>query len=280
MIVRKRINDFLMNLDIHDEGISKVLYDHGGREKAFMFLLNQTVNNGMICLDLGGNIGYTTLTMLRNVGEEGFVYAVEPDSRSIEILKKNIIDNGYADRCEVTEYAISDYDGMIDFWESSKPNLSGIKKNSYSVTKKRVKCYSIKTFLEKRNYPNFVKMDVEGHEVKILESGLDYFEENHGSTSILLEVHPQYYNENNNLEKILNEYFNLGFSCRWVVSTPIPQPKLFRKAGYKPLKTFHTDGFHRGLYNNIRNDDLIRFSCQEHYEKGSSKIVRSFLISR
>ena len=124
MLVQKQIDDFKMNLNISDGGISSVLYYEGGREKAFMSLLNETVKEGMTCLDLGGNIGYTTLPMLRNVGPEGFVYAVEPDSQSIGILTKNVEDNGYNDRCEVTQCAISGHDGIEIFWEASKPNLS------------------------------------------------------------------------------------------------------------------------------------------------------------
>ena len=280
MLVQKRIDDFTMNLNIQDGGISSVLYYEGGREKAFMSLIKETVQEGMVCLDLGGNIGYTTLPMLRNVGPEGFVYAVEPDSQSIGILRKNVEDNGYNDRCEVVECAISDRDGTVEFWEASKPNLSSVKKNKYSTTKKEVPCYSLNTFLQDRRYPNFIKMDVEGHEVKIFEGALDYFSKNEGNTNILLEVHPNTYDKDNDFEKILREYFKLGFNSKWVIATPVPQPALFKMAGYEPVRTIQTDGFHRGIYNNISNDHLAKFACHEHLDSGSRKIVRSFMISR
>ena len=280
MLVQKQIDDFKMNLNINDGGISSVLYYEGGREKAFMSLLNETVQEGMTCLDLGGNIGYTTLPMLRNVGTEGFVYAVEPDSQSIGILRKNVEDNNYSDRCEVTQCAISGHDGIEIFWEASKPNLSSVKKNKYSTTKKEVPCFSLNTFLQYRRYPNFIKMDVEGHEVKIFEGGLDYFTKNEGHTNILLEVHPNTYDKDNDFEKILREYFKLGFNSKWAIATPIPQPALFKLAGYEPVRTIQTDGFHRGMYNNVSNDHLAKFACHEHLDSGSRKIVRSFMISR
>lgn len=262
MLVQKQVDGFNMNLNINDGGISSVLYYQGGREKAFMSILNDTVKDGMTCLDLGGNIGYTTLPMLRNVGSEGFVYAVEPDSQSIGILTKNVEDNGFNDRCEVTQCAISGHDGVEVFWEASKPNLSSVKKNKYSTTKKEVPCFSLNTFLQDRRYPNFIKMDVEGHEVKIFEGGLDYFTKNEGHTNILLEVHPNTYDSDNDFEKILREYFKIGFDSKWVIATPIPQPQLFKLAGYEPVRTIHTDGFHRGLYNNISNDHLAKFACR------------------
>jgi FkbM family methyltransferase len=280
MLVQKTIDNFKMNLNLQDGGISSVLYYQGGREKAFMSLLKETVQEGMVCLDLGGNIGYTTLPMLRNVGETGFVYAVEPDSQSIDMLRKNVEDNGFNGRCEVIECAISDHDGVVEFWEASKPNLSSVKKNKYSTTKKDVSCYSLNTFLQDRRYPNFIKMDVEGHEVKIFEGGLDYFDKNEGHTNVLLEVHPNTYDKDNDFEKILREYFKIGFNSKWVIATPIPQPQLFKMAGYEPVRTIHTDGFHRGLYDNISNDHLAKFACHEHLDSGSRKIVRSFMISR
>ena len=280
MLVQKQIDGFTMNLNINDGGISRVLYQEGGREKAFMSLLNDTVKQGMVCLDLGGNIGYTTLPMLRNVGPDGYVYAVEPDSQSIDILRKNVLDNNYSDRCEVTHCAISGHDGVEIFWEASRPNLSSVKPNKYSTNKKEVPCFSLNTFLEDRRYPNFIKMDVEGHEVKIFEGGLDYFSKNEGHTNILLEVHPNAYDKDNDFEKILREYFKIGFNSRWVVATPIPQPMLFKTAGYEPVLSIRTDGFYRGIYNNVTNDHLAKFACHQHYDSGSRKIVRSFMITR
>ena len=64
MIVEKKIDKFNMKLDLSDNGISSALYHSGAREKAFMSLLQKTVKEGDICVDLGANIGYTALFML------------------------------------------------------------------------------------------------------------------------------------------------------------------------------------------------------------------------
>ena len=40
--------------------------------------MNNTIKDGMVCIDLGANIGYATMLMIRNVGEAGYVYAIEP----------------------------------------------------------------------------------------------------------------------------------------------------------------------------------------------------------
>ena len=118
----------------------------------------------------------------------------------------------------------------------------------------------------------------------MFESGYEYFKENPGETHILLEVHPHFYSQDNDFIRILNKYFEIGFKCSYAVSTPIPEPRLFLEKGYKPEKVVSTDGFRRGIYRNIDNNDIIDIACKENiqpYSGGvSKKIVRSIMISR
>ena len=141
------------------------------------------------------------------------------------------------------------------------------------------------SFLANKKYPNFIKMDIEGHETQVFEGGLEYFKNNNeGETNILLEVHPQFYGKDNDFAKILNEYFKIGFKPKYVITTPVGQPKLFKEKGYEPFQQVHTDGVVRGIYDNISAEDLIEFACKENIEdsgrKVSKKIVRSFMIAR
>ena len=278
--VKKQIGNFIMTLDLASEGISKVLYHVGARERAFMTLLYNEINNGDVCIDLGSNIGYTTLYMCERSGPEGKVYAIEPDPWNVEILTENIAQNNFMDRTEIFPIAISDLSGEIEFWTSDKSNLSSVQKTKHSTDCIKIGCESLNTFLEDRLYPNFIKMDIEGHEVKVFEGGLDYFSKNEGKTKFLLEVHPHFYNQENDFEKILKEYFKLGFKSKYVVSTPIGQPQKFIEAGYTPIAEVQTDGFVRGIYGPISNDHLLEFSCRENIEGTSKKIVRSFLLER
>ena len=207
--IKKNIGPFTMNLDIKDGGISSALYYQGGRELAFMNIMYNEIKEGDICVDLGSNIGYTTLFMCKKAGNSGKVYAIEPDDHNLEILKANIKENNFLDICEITKVAISDRSGDIDFWISDKPNLNSIQKTRHSTKKVTVPCETLGDFLKNRKYPNFIKMDIEGHEVSVFEGALDYFTKNTGKTSILLEVHPHMYNEKNDFEKILKEYFKI-----------------------------------------------------------------------
>jgi len=218
--------------------------------------------------------------MCERVGSNGKVYAIEPDPWNVELLTENINQNNFAERTEICPIAISNTSGDIEFWQSTKSNLSSVQKTKHSTRSITVGCESLNTFLENRQYPNLIKMDIEGHEVNVFEGGLDYFSSNKGKTKILLEVHPHFYNKENDFEKILKEYFKLGFTTKYVVTTPIPSPKKFVDAGYTRVGDIQTDGFHRGIYGHISNDHLLEFACRENIEGSSKKIVRSFMIER
>lgn len=279
-IVSKKIHNFDMVLDLKSEGISRVLYQAGIRERVFMSILHSEIDEGYTCIDLGSNIGYTTLFMCEKAGKTGKVYAIEPDPWNVDMLKQNIERNNFSQTTEIFPIAITDHSGEIDFWQSDKSNLSSVQKTKHSNKSIKVKCESLNSFLVDKRYPNFIKMDIEGHEVKVFEGGLDYFSSHQGNTKILLEVHPHFYNQENDFEKILKEYFKLGFKSKYVVSTPIAIPQKFSEAGYTPIAEIPTDGFIRGLYGPISNEHLLEFGCRENIEGNSKKIVRSFMLER
>ena len=279
-IIKRKVDKFTMHLCPSDGGISSALINAGGREAVFMHLIKENIHDGDICLDLGANIGYATLFMADKCGPSGKVYAVEPDPHNLNLLKLNIEENNFHEICQVGQCLISDTDGEQDFWLANAPNLNSVKRTHNSIKKILVNSLSLPSYLKDKDCPNFIKMDVEGHEAPILSGALDYFCDHHVNIKILIEVHPQFYDSDNDFEKVLADYFNNGFNTKHVVSTPVPQPRLFKESGYFPSSSFHTDGFHRGLYNGIRNEDTLRFACRKNTEGASQKIVRSIMIEK
>ena len=294
MIIKHQVDGFNWILDVSDNGIGRTIgaSDTSGkdfsysRECAFMEIMNKTIKKGMTCIDLGANIGYATMIMLRNSGETGYVYAIEPDEHNMKYLSLNINENGYYDKskCEITRYIVSDYDGKSSFWLANQPNLNSVSKTRHSIKEQTMECLTLGTFCKDRRYPNFIKMDIEGHEVSVFKGGYDYFKENRGETHILLEIHPSEYTENNDFSKILKKYFDIGFKTSYIISTPRPQPQLFSELGYEPDRVVNTDGFSRGLYMGIKNEDAIKITCRENLEPWGNgytkKIARSMMISR
>ena len=247
--IEKTVDGFNWILDIQDGGIGSSLYKASStganydfaREKVFMNILDETVKEGMTCIDLGANIGY---------------------------------------RCEITRCAITDKNGLSQFWISDRPNLNSVNKTRHSVREETVPCFTLGTFCEQREYPNFIKMDIEGHEVKVFESGLDYFDRNSGETHILLEVHPKEYDDENDFAKILREYSKIGFRISHMVSTPVPNPRPFHELGYTPIKEMKSDGWVRSLYKDIEIKDGIMLATELFDDIPNGKVVRSMMVSR
>lgn len=251
------------------------------RERVFMNILDCTIRPGFVCIDLGANIGYATMFMIRNSGPTGTVYAIEPDDHNIQFLNVNLSQNNYTwEDCEITRCVITDHDGEVDFWLSDKPNLNSVNKTKHSVKSQSIPCMTLETFCETRKYPNFIKMDIEGHEVKVFESGLDYFTKNSGETHILLETHPKEYNDGNDFAKILKEYNKAGFNISYLVATPTSNPAPFAEGGYKPRIEVQSDGWVRSLYTDVAQDDAVRFTTELFDDVHGGKCVRSIMVSR
>lgn len=278
--VIRDINGFKMHLDLDDGGISRGLASKGSRERAFMYLLEHEIHDGMVCLDLGANIGYATLTMCREAGETGFIYAIEPSGHNIGLLRDNIRDNHYESQCEITQGLISEKSGTMNFWLSSHSNLGSVQKKSHSVEAVTLEAYSLMDFLKDRRTVNFIKMDVEGHEVEILRGAIDGFVRRPGPLKILFEVHVGAYRPEDRFDLILHQYTEAGFHARYMIGTSIPNPPLFRDAGYVPKHVFYTDNRVRSLYENVRDDDMIRMVCEPEGDSKEVGRVRAVMLQR
>ena len=146
MVVKKKVDGFNWYLDVSDGGIGRTLYHSNttgegfsfSRECAFMHILNETIKPGMTCIDLGANIGYATMMMLKNVGSSGYVYAIEPDSHNLKLLTININENGFlaSNLCEITRCLITNKNGESPFWIARHPNLNSVRKQNTVFVKK------------------------------------------------------------------------------------------------------------------------------------------------
>lgn len=278
--VVRDINGFRMHLDLDDRGISRTLVSKGGRERCFMYVLEHEVREGMVCLDIGANLGYATLPMCREVGPTGFVYAIEPSAHNLELLRANIAENHYEGRCEVTEGLITAESGTMNFWISKHPNLGSVEKRSHSVKEVELKAYSLSDFFKARRPVDFIKMDVEGHEVEILRGALPHFQADRRPFSILFEAHPGLYKPEARFDEVLRGYVACGFHARYMICTPMAHPPIFKDAGYTPKHIFYSDNRQRGLYENVADEDMVRLTCFKTADASVTGRVRAVMLQR
>lgn len=169
----REINGSKMLLCVRDKGISKDLFLYRKREPLSTdYLINSgVIKEGDIVLDIGANIGYYALLESRLVGNSGKVYAIEPVSRNLEILKKNIKLNDCRN-IQVFHLAIGDKNTKSKIYVSGTDfNLCSMSRNPDMniIGEETVDVITVDSFLEGRDAPQLIRMDVEGYECNILK---------------------------------------------------------------------------------------------------------------
>jgi FkbM family methyltransferase len=268
---KKYVEGNLMYFPESLTGLSSYLWADKPYEPEFMWIMRKEAS-GKIALDIGANIGYSTIILGERMKQ---VIAFEPNYKTRKILLKNVEQNKNSKKIHIYKFALSNKNGFKIFYLSKHPNLSAFDKNKkYWFIKKKV---GIRTMDSLKLKPNFIKMDIEGHEVEVIEGGMRSLKKTE-NCRILLEVHPDKYNKEKNFAKILNDLINIGYKFKYVVSAGHSPFYLFDQKGYKPFKMFESGKFNRGIYRDIATQDAIDFSTKL-YGSGQ-KIVRSIMLEK
>jgi FkbM family methyltransferase len=261
--IKKNIYNFNMFLDVHDKGISRTLLLFGERELDQKFIIERILEPESVVLDLGSNIGYYALLILKKIDPKNIIL-VEPSSINLELLKKNLLLNNYQ-KVESHLAAISDSDSKKEFYLSEKSNLNSFHidpKDQKNFDKIIVNSYSLPSFLKKRKV-DLIRMDVEGHEVSIFKSLKEYISKYGHKPTIVYEPHMSKYNKDNDIAEQLKDLFKLGYSLNVASSSSLEGKKKFLDMSYQSIKTFKSDEKIRDIFLNISNKDALNLLAKE-----------------
>jgi FkbM family methyltransferase len=211
-----------------DSALSRELLMFGVYERGEVRIFHQMVKLGMTVLDLGANIGYFTLLAAKLVGPTGRVFAFEPDPTNFSLLQKNVSMNGY-ENVTVVDKAVSDQGGRAELFLSSDSwghSLFSVHRNAGSV---QVQVTSIDEFLSKDVMVDFVKMDVEGAELRALR-GMRRILSNGTVKAMVIEFHFDELEEGcSSFKEIWDELRSVGFAFYEMLPDRIGEVD-FRKA--------------------------------------------------
>lgn len=137
------------------------------------------LNKG-IFLDIGANVGKFSILVGKKLGENGKVFAFEPEINNLKILKKNILINKIKN-IEIIPLACSDKKGFADFFiDLNSSGGHSLYKNK-SSKKISIETDTIDHFLKNNNIKkvDLVKIDVEGAEILVLKGAKETLKKNH-----------------------------------------------------------------------------------------------------
>ncbi|MFA7193548.1 MAG: FkbM family methyltransferase [Candidatus Paceibacterota bacterium] len=174
-------------------------------------------NKNKVVWDIGAHIGYLSLFFSSAFGEETLVYAFEPNPSNQKWLESNInINEAYSKRIFINKEAITNKVGEVEFnvGNADDATSSGgyikdvtppLQENSYEDFKKiKVESNTIDNLIsqKKLSVPDFIKIDVEGAELKVLEGGINTLQQN--GPELIIEIHtiPMMFHVSNFLEKL------------------------------------------------------------------------------
>jgi FkbM family methyltransferase len=186
-----KVNGYTLLTIPNDQGISAELLIFKTHEPLTTELLKKELKKGMVCFDVGSNIGYYALLERKVVGSEGRVVAIEPSPLTFSYLKKNICRNGLYD-IETFRFGLSNSDKEVHFLMDASSNWSRVVDGDNCFLKGtilKVPARSLDSFTAQYHFDrlDFLRMDVEGHELHIFNGGWHTIER--FKPNLLMEIH-------------------------------------------------------------------------------------------
>jgi len=218
--------------------IELFLYDSPGfknflkdnpHERGEVKFLESIVKKGMNVIDIGANVGITTVTVARKIGRRGKLYSFEPTPEYFNILKENISSNGL-ENVKVYELAVTAQVGRVPF--SQKELSSGIVFEE-GAKKFEVSTTSIDRFLseEKIERIDLINMDCEGSELLVLKGAQKTLWEN--KVKIFCEIHHDFLKQlGQSVEELVQYLQGLEFQVQSVSLDDLKMGNNFEKCEY------------------------------------------------
>ncbi len=168
----KNVHGVLMRLDRSDL-IQRHIY-YGIYEEQELTWICKYVRPGMTILDIGANVGFFAAILSRWVGNSGRVFAFEPSPYALGKLQEVVRDNGLAN-LEVFPFGLGERDAIVNLYldpsfNNHTPTMLSDSRQPFSQA--RIKTLDTVITELKLSKIDFLKIDVEGYEGRILRGGM------------------------------------------------------------------------------------------------------------
>ncbi len=156
------------------------------QDKHEIALMKQHIRKGDVVLDIGANIGFYTKILSALVGENGKVYAFEPDKTNFSHLIRNA---GHLKNVEFHNKAVSDKTGTITLYHS---DLLNVDHKTYATkdftSTSEIECVAMDDIIPGQKV-DFIKIDIQGYEYFAFQGMQQIFKKNE-HLKIITEFYP------------------------------------------------------------------------------------------
>jgi FkbM family methyltransferase len=249
--------------NVHDIYIGQAIEQYGEFCESEYNTFKAIVKPGDHVMDLGANMGMHTMTLSKLVGPAGKVYAFEPQRVIFQILCSNIALNSLLN-VHTYHAALDTESGTINI-----PSLDYEKSNNFggleidkSKTGDKVTVMTLDQLLDDMPKLNFIKLDVEGMEEKVLRGGV----------KVLTKFHPSLYVENDRLQKsqsLIECLWEMGYELYWHISRLYNPNNFFNnpKNIYNDISAFNMLCIHKSKKIAVQGLEKITDSSQHQLKK-------------
>lgn len=148
------------------------------------YAAEKLIRSGMNVADIGANIGYYTILFSHLVGLTGHVYSFEPMLDALQVTRQNVKANKALTNINLFNVALSDHNDVEPngFFNYSWPPDAVVQ------MRQPIRHVTLDLLITEGicDPPQFLKIDTDGYEMKVLKGGEKYLREYH--PAILLEV--------------------------------------------------------------------------------------------
>ncbi|MFA6007417.1 MAG: FkbM family methyltransferase [Candidatus Shapirobacteria bacterium] len=189
--------------------------------------LNQLKKDSVV-VDVGANIGYYTLLAAGRVKK---VYAIEPDKKCFEILKKNVEENNLKNVVLINKAASDKKEKKYLVRDKNNQGNSKISDNNGEI----ILTETLDNMLKNEQKISLIKVDVQGWEPQVISGAKRTIKK--WQPTIFLEYTPGEYKDKKMINFLKNIYKNI-----WSINdfAEVPWPiykgiKVLGKSGYADL---------------------------------------------
>jgi FkbM family methyltransferase len=189
-------------LKLSRSNVQKLIYLEGERFIEERYLLFKLLKRGMTVVDVGANIGYYALLFARSAGHSARILCFEPDPENLAELRRNCSANNLRN-ATVYEKAVGSFDGTVGL----TPGLNSIVANKEAGVL-QIPIVKLDTEIQERI--DFIKIDVEGYELHVLNGAERIIKEHR--PILFVEVHPWLLPEGHTVKELLDllrKYYNV-----------------------------------------------------------------------